>query len=383
MSGATSVIIPCYNGEPYLPEALESIRLQTAPAREILVVDDGSHVPLQPPPAWNGPPLHIIRTPNQGLAAARNVGLTHATGEFIAFLDSDDFWHPRKIEAQEQALRSDPRAVACYTRCVEAPGFFGFGPYPPADVSEDEFLLVLWYNSFFPPSAVMLRHNVLAAVGVFREDFGNGEDIELWLRLLTRGHFAQVAEPLCYYRRHANQFTMNVYRRVAGGKAARGAMIAQHADRLVQAGLRRDRLWDAYRNDILLVYYRRQFGAARRLLWDYWKDHPGDYRILFRALVSLLPAKWVTAVRGQLPESAPAAVNAQADSTWRKAFGRLLPVRRPSEDALDKERRGGRSPLGTPASGGACVAKPSSRDLLRKAEIPVDHCSPQEAAQHD
>ena len=220
MTPSTSVVIPCYNGEEYLSEVLESVRNQTVPVREIHLIDDGLRVPVRRPGGWSGPPLRITRTPNRGLAAARNLGCTQASGEFIAFLDADDAWAPRKVEEQEKALRSEPSAVACFTQCVQAPGFYGFGPYPPPEVSDDEFLLVLWYHSFFPPSAVMVRRDALAAVGNFREGMGNGEDIELWMRLLRRGRFAQVADPLCFYRQHAGQFTRNVYRKVMGGKQA-------------------------------------------------------------------------------------------------------------------------------------------------------------------
>jgi glycosyltransferase involved in cell wall biosynthesis len=334
MNPATSVIIPCYNGEKYLPQALESVRAQTVPVREIIVVDDGSQVPLQPMAGWDGPPLRIIRTTNQGLAAARNVGLHYATGEFIALLDSDDFWHPRKVEVQEKALRADPGAAACYAQCVRAPGFFGFGPYPPPDVSDDEFLLVLWYHSFFPPSAVAFRRDAVEAVGPFREDLGNGEDIELWLRLLTRGRFVQAAEPLCYYRQHDGQFTQNIYRKLIGGKRARAAMIALHAQRLIQAGLRPDKLWDAYRNDVLVVYYRRQFHAARPLLWDYWRSHLLDAGIFYRALASLLPSWLVARLRGRLGTAAASPEESgRPDSRWRESVRMLSPVLGNDHDA--------------------------------------------------
>ena len=331
MNPTTSVVIPCFNGEEYLGEALESVRAQTVSVREILLVDDGSDVPIRTPPGWDGPPLHIIRTPNRGLAAARNRALESAGGEFVAFLDADDVWHPRKVEEQEKALLGDPQAVACFTRCVDTPGFFGFGPYPPLDVSNDEFLLVLWYNSFFPPSAVMVRRDALEAVGPFRDDMGNGEDIELWLRLLTRGRFVQVAESLCFYRQHANQFTKNLYRKMIGGKRARAVMIAQHSERLIRAGLPAEKLWDSYRNDVLLVYYRRQFAAARRLLWDYWKDHPADLVILLRALISLLPARLVTQLRGELTDRPQrTAESTHADSSpspgWSLAWQRVKHV---------------------------------------------------------
>ena len=128
MMATTSVIIPCYNGERYLPAALESVRTQTVPVLEIIVVDDGSAVPVHAPEGWSGLPLRLYRTPNRGQAAARNLAMANAEGEFFAFLDVDDMWHPRKMEEQEKVLRANPEAVGCYTRCVEEPGFYGFGP---------------------------------------------------------------------------------------------------------------------------------------------------------------------------------------------------------------------------------------------------------------
>jgi glycosyltransferase involved in cell wall biosynthesis len=324
---STSVVIPCYNVQDYLREALESIRAQTLPVKEIVLVDDGSLVPLTLPADWNGPPLTLVRTQNRGQAAARNVGISHCTGDLVAFLDADDLWHPRKVEAQTRALESNPRAVASYTRCEDRPGFFGFGPYPPADVTDDEFLLVLWYNLFFPPSALVARRDVLLKAGCFREDLGNGEDIELCLRLLVHGSFVQVPEPLTAYRQHAQQFTKNIWKKMFGSKRARRAMIEQHGDRLVRAGLDRRKLWDSYRNDILLVYYRRQFADARRLLWDYWVEHPSDLAILRYALITLLPASLVSFFKGRLPESSPEAAAASefpsTDQRWSRALKRI------------------------------------------------------------
>src|SRR5947209_3996364 len=100
MTSRTSVIIPCYNAASYLMEALESARTQTIPPLEIVVVDDGSTVPVELPAQWQGPPITLLRTPNRGQAAARNLAATHCHGEFIAFLDADDLWLPGKLEAQ-------------------------------------------------------------------------------------------------------------------------------------------------------------------------------------------------------------------------------------------------------------------------------------------
>jgi glycosyltransferase involved in cell wall biosynthesis len=332
MTPRTSVVIPCYNVQEYLPEALNSVKRQTTPVREIILIDDGSTVPIRRPDGWDGPPLQIIRTENRGLPAARNLGITHCSGTLIAFLDADDAWHERKIELQEQALAADPNAAAVYTHCVRQPGYFGFGPYPPQDVSDDEFLVVLWYYLFFPPSCVLVRRAALDKSGPFREDLGNGEDIELWLRLLTFGRFVQVPEPLCFYRQHANQFTKNVCKKILGSKQSRAAMIARHADRLVRAGIPRHKLWDAYRHDVLLVYFRREFRAARRLLWDYWREHPRDWKILAYSLVSWMPVKLVSLLRGRLPSAAggelhevlsPTASAQREFAQWDLAFARI------------------------------------------------------------
>src|SRR5271165_5837307 len=121
----TSVVIPCYNVTDYLPEALDSVRRQTLPVKEIVLIDDGSSVPLAPPAEWCGPQINLIRTANRGLPAARNLGVTHCAGDLVAFLDADDVWLPGKIEAQTRALEGCPEAVASYTRCEERPGFFG------------------------------------------------------------------------------------------------------------------------------------------------------------------------------------------------------------------------------------------------------------------
>jgi len=320
MEARTSVIIPFFNYHDFIGETLESVRRQSRRVLEIIVVDDGSSQPLSRPADWDGPPLHILRTENRGLSAARNTGIARARGEFVAFLDADDLWLPSKIERQEDALTAQPRSVACFTRCSREPGFFSFGPYPPPDIDDNEFLLMLWYHNFFPPSAVLARRELVQRVGGFAESLQDSMDIELWLRLLVHGPILQVSEPLCRYRQHASQMSRDAYRRLIRNHAARHLMIAQHADRLVQAGIPPGRLWDAYRNDVLLTFYRRDFASARRLLWHYWGEHPTDWRVLAYALLALLPARLVESWRGRTPTSQELAAAPPAPDRWRTAL---------------------------------------------------------------
>jgi glycosyltransferase involved in cell wall biosynthesis len=325
MEGRTSVIIPFFNYHHFIEKTLESVRGQTRSALEIIVVDDGSVVPLRRPANWDGPPLHIVRTENRGLSAARNTGVGRARGEFVAFLDADDLWLPNKIERQEDRLTAQPQAVACFTRCTAEPGFFSFGPYPPEDIDDNEMLLMLWYHNFFPPSAVLARREVVQRVGGFSEALTDSMDIELWLRLLVHGLIVQVSEPLCRYRRHEGQLSTNTAHKLAQGRAARRLMIAQHPDRLIRAGVPRERLWDAYRNDVLLTFYRREFAGARHLLWQFWLEHPTDWRVLAYAMTALLPARLVERWRGRLPLPSEPPATPAAPERWTNA---LAAVRR-------------------------------------------------------
>ena len=93
-----SVVIPAYNAEDTIGRALDSVLAQTCPAEEILVVDDGSAGCLEQAVKKYGCSVQLIRKENGGAASARNLGLEHAEGDLIAFLDADDYWEPTKLE---------------------------------------------------------------------------------------------------------------------------------------------------------------------------------------------------------------------------------------------------------------------------------------------
>jgi glycosyltransferase involved in cell wall biosynthesis len=108
-------IVPVYNGERYLGDALDSILAQTYRPLKIIVVDDGSSDSTAAVVARYGTQVCYLWQPNAGPAAARNRGLSVAQGEFVAFLDSDDLWHPEKLERQFARFCARAELDLCFT----------------------------------------------------------------------------------------------------------------------------------------------------------------------------------------------------------------------------------------------------------------------------
>src|SRR5689334_19281127 len=111
----TSVVIPAYNYGRYLGRAIDSALAQTRPVDEIIVVDDGSTDNTREVAESFGERIIYVYQKNKGLSAARNTGIRKATGDWVAFLDADDWWHPDKIKRQLEAASKDPEIGLVYT----------------------------------------------------------------------------------------------------------------------------------------------------------------------------------------------------------------------------------------------------------------------------
>lgn len=109
------VVVPAYDAERYLSHALESILAQTRAPDDVVVADDGSGDRTRQIAASYGAPVRVVAQPTCGPAATRNLGLATVRGDFVAFLDPDDLWEPRKLEIQLACFDADPRLDACLT----------------------------------------------------------------------------------------------------------------------------------------------------------------------------------------------------------------------------------------------------------------------------
>ena len=202
MDTSISVIIPVYNGEAYLREAIDSVLNQTYRPSEILIIDDGS-TDNSASIAQSYPSICYIYQINQGVSAARNVGIQAAQGKFIAFLDADDMWTPNKLEVQLSYLLKHPHIGYTFTkqRILLEPG-----REAPAWFRED---LLLEDHPGFVPSTLVARKKIFEQVGYFNSKYRRGEDTEWLTRARNAGiSMAVIPETLLLRRMHDHNLSL-------------------------------------------------------------------------------------------------------------------------------------------------------------------------------
>jgi glycosyltransferase involved in cell wall biosynthesis len=213
-----SVVIPCFNAERTLPRTLCSVRNQSYRPIEIIAVDDASRDgTLQLLHQQQMPELVVIARPrNGGPAAARNTGVAAAHGEFVAFVDNDDEWHPGKLERQMRIIAGRPEMTMIGCRAEEVtldatrvP--VNAGRTPP--VGRDAWRTML-LSSFYVPSDVVARTAAVRRIGGFNERLRGGEDDQdLFIRLALEGEVGFVDEVLVTLHKQPESFsTTNISR---------------------------------------------------------------------------------------------------------------------------------------------------------------------------
>jgi glycosyltransferase involved in cell wall biosynthesis len=202
-----SVIVPVFNLERYVVEAVASVQAQAHQRVEIIIVDDGSTdatPTLIANVAISDSRVQVISQTNAGPSAARNEGLRRATGEFISFLDADDTLHPMKILRQLATLERTGAGIAfCdYYTTDEDLVPRTISPTRPQLSSINEQLPL---QNVFPPHAALVRRDVVERVGLFDESLRSAEDWDYWIRCAAVTSMVHVTGALCSYRRHGGQ----------------------------------------------------------------------------------------------------------------------------------------------------------------------------------
>ena len=232
LNPAVSAIIIFLNEEKFLGEAIESVIAQTSTDWELLLVDDGStdespRIAEDYSNRYPGKIKYLTHPENQnrGMSASRNLGIKHARGTFISFLDGDDVWRTNKIERQVQLLRENPEAVMAYGQIelwyswtgepddlnrdlqygLVAPGF---QLDPNRTLQPPELLRLFLKYKHLIPTGIMIKKDTVLELGGYEEQFkGNYEDA-VFLAKLCMSHPVYVSDECWYrYRQHPQSFT--------------------------------------------------------------------------------------------------------------------------------------------------------------------------------
>jgi glycosyltransferase involved in cell wall biosynthesis len=207
-----SVLMPVYNAERYLAEAVESILAQTFTDFEFLIIDDGSTdstpAMLRSYAERDARIRLVVRRENFKLVRTLNELIGMAQGEFVARMDADDIALPHRFERQVAFLREHPEVVVAGSRvdCIDPEGAIlrQFGTEETHEAIDRAHLAAQGQTIVHP--AVMIRSEVLKAIGGYRTEFTFAEDFDLWLRLAEAGRVTNIPEVLLKYRVHASSW---------------------------------------------------------------------------------------------------------------------------------------------------------------------------------
>jgi glycosyltransferase involved in cell wall biosynthesis len=209
-----SVIIPAYNADQFVGDAIKSVLTQSHENLELIVVDDGStDRTAEIAEAFDDPRLHVLRERNSGPAGARNHGLALARGDVIAFLDADDYWLPEKLERQLRTLEADEQvsAVGCLMHYRSSNGRV-LGVTGQTVDEHDQERIVRGQLLPFPLSSSLFRRSTLDIVGEFDETLRDAaEDLDLMARVASKGRFVCVDEVLGAYRIHPGSLSVHKF----------------------------------------------------------------------------------------------------------------------------------------------------------------------------
>lgn len=270
-----SVVVPSHNRARLLRRTLQSILAQHLTDLEVVLVDDGSTDETAEIASRADPRIQVLRNRQPtGVSAARNRGIAAARGEWIAFCDDDDLWSPDKLSRQ---LTAAERAGAAWAYSGEVnidDKLRVLSGGPPWDPQNVVALLPRWNPLPSGGSNVVVRAEVLAAVGGFDPSLRRTEDWDLWIRIARRGPPACVREPLVAYRFHMGNLAIDPAEMVS--EARRLAL--RYSIPVDELAMQRRAAWSALRAGRRLLAVRHYASAIAG----------GDVRSIGRAVVALV-----------------------------------------------------------------------------------------------
>jgi glycosyltransferase involved in cell wall biosynthesis len=277
MNPTVSVIVPTYNGERYLCQTIESALRQTMKDVETIVVDDGSDSDLTGCLAPYSGRIRYVRIERSGPAAARNAGIRHSRGKYIALLDHDDLWHPDNLRRQVEVLDQHPRCslVYSYPTLIDENGSAIANEGPSYFPAGDVLLDFLHRNRITTFSATLIRSSILDSVGLLDEspEVTTCDDYDLWLRIAEMADVLFVPGEWVQYRIHPGNLLKNHAQNLRARefvltKALTGSARLHQMSRRTVMQITKENRYDSLRRFAYIFYYQTDgVRQARALFW--------------------------------------------------------------------------------------------------------------------
>jgi len=278
-----SVIMPCYNAARYVEEAVACVMNQTYPDVELIIVDDGSTDGsveiLERLAARYSPKITLLYQHRMGPYPARNNGLRHASGGWVAFLDADDYWAPEALAKLASVLYENQADIAYCGWQNVGEGAPGTDPYVPPDYLQMDTAAEFMRTCPWPIHAALVKREAVDAVNGFSERCFSAMDYDFWLRLYAHTQrMVRVPEVLAFYRWHGQgQISKTKWKQVLDALQVRRDFVAYHPERL--AHLPAAKVLELSDGFLLREAYRA-----------YWQRNLIDAQKLFR--VALIQRLW-------------------------------------------------------------------------------------------
>lgn len=279
-----SIIVPTYNREDFILEAVNSVLAQTVTNWELIIVDDGStddtYTVLEPLLKDNR--IIYQKQENQGQAVARQQALKIAKGSYIAFLDSDNRWLPNRLELGLKALKDNPQASISYGNIITI-------DENGEEVTRENMLRhsgaiapLLLRDNFVAMNTTLVRKSAIDKIGGMRGEVRRGDDYDLWLRLSAEHEFIYIPEFMADYRVMDDQISSNKDGRFVSNRAIVENFHRQYPH-AVTVGERR-RSWSAFfvRKAAYEASMQRKGQALSDVVSSIWQQPfwQGPWRVL-------------------------------------------------------------------------------------------------------
>ncbi len=307
-----SVVMPVYNGQRYLREAVKSITTQTHGDFEFIVIDDGStddSPAILRTFAKEDARIRIISRPNTGLVGALNDGFAEARGQLIARMDADDISLPQRLERQLRFLKDTPDCVAAGSSHLIITSDGDVIGEMPAESDPDRISeALLAGTSPLAHPTMMIRAEALKQAGGYRAEYAHAEDYDLWLRLDEIGQLRNVPEILFKYRWHFDSIcqrqtpiqSRNVIKANAEARRRRGLAPAERGELSAVVAPQRSEA-EFLRLCSTIALKHGAYGPALRCILNAAVQQPlksDNYRLLLRYLIGNRAADRLGTLRG-------------------------------------------------------------------------------------